>query len=102
MSLDEAVVEGTLRSDGTVELDQKPNLAPGRVTVVLRSHAPSPPPQEDWWQFLQRSRRELEASGAQFMNEAEVADHIKWLREGDAIDDMLREADAATQSQEHP
>jgi hypothetical protein len=64
MSLDETVVDGTLRSDGTVELDQKPNLAPGRVTVVLRPHTPAPPPQEDWWQFLQRSRRELEASGA--------------------------------------
>jgi hypothetical protein len=32
------------------------------------------------------------------MNEAEVADHINWLREGDAIDELLREANAAAQS----
>jgi hypothetical protein len=31
MSLAEVVVEGTLRADGTLELDQKPNLPPGRV-----------------------------------------------------------------------
>ena len=31
----EAVVEGTLKPDGTLELDQKPNLSPGRVKVVL-------------------------------------------------------------------
>jgi hypothetical protein len=38
MSLTEIVVEGTLNPDGTLELDQKPNLSPGRVTVVLRQH----------------------------------------------------------------
>ena len=36
MSLHEIVVEGTLKPDGTLELDQKPNLPPGRVQVVLR------------------------------------------------------------------
>jgi hypothetical protein len=37
MSLGEVVMEGTLKPDGTLELDQKPNLSPGRVQVVLRS-----------------------------------------------------------------
>ena len=36
MSLSEVVIEGTLKPDGTLELDQKPSLSPGRVTVVLR------------------------------------------------------------------
>jgi len=36
MSAGEVEAAGTLTADGTVRLDQKPNLAPGRVTVVLR------------------------------------------------------------------
>jgi hypothetical protein len=31
MSLTEVVVEGTLKPDGMLELDQKPSLSPGRV-----------------------------------------------------------------------
>jgi hypothetical protein len=42
LSLTEAVVEGTLKPDGTLELDEKPNLSPGRVLVVVQS-IPSPP-----------------------------------------------------------
>lgn len=36
MSLTENVIEGTLRPDGTLELDQKPSLLPGRVTVRMQ------------------------------------------------------------------
>jgi hypothetical protein len=39
MSFTEVVVEGTLKPDGTLELDQKPSLPPGRVRVVLRPHS---------------------------------------------------------------
>jgi hypothetical protein len=35
MSQTEIVVQGTLTADGTIQLDEKPNLPPGRVTVVL-------------------------------------------------------------------
>jgi hypothetical protein len=76
MSLDETVIEGTLKPDGTLELDQKPTLAPGRVTVVLRSHAEHAPPNESLGDFMRRTRRELEATGSAFMNEEEVAAHI--------------------------
>jgi hypothetical protein len=63
MGLPEIVVAGTLKPDGTLELDHKPDLAPGRVTVVLRPESEAAPPQEDWWQYLQRIRAEREASG---------------------------------------
>jgi hypothetical protein len=103
MSLQEIVVAGTLKPDGTLELDQKPSLAPGRVTVVLR---PAPeaaaPPEEDWWQYLQRIRAEREASGYPFMNEAEVTAHIEWLREGDRFDDLLRAVDEQRKKSESP
>jgi len=36
MSLSEIVIDGTLKSDGTLELDQLPNLAPGRVKVTVQ------------------------------------------------------------------
>jgi hypothetical protein len=47
--LNEVVVEGTLKPDGTVELDQKPSLSPGRVTVVLRQELePASPIRFTW------------------------------------------------------
>lgn len=36
MSLSEVILEGTLKADGTLELDQKPSLSPGRVQVTVR------------------------------------------------------------------
>ena len=45
MSLIEAVVEGTLKPDGTLELDEKPKLPPGRVKVVLWQEAEPKSPQ---------------------------------------------------------
>ncbi len=37
MSLNEVVIDGILKPDGTLELDQKPGLAPGQVKVILQS-----------------------------------------------------------------
>ena len=75
-------VQGTLREDGTLELDHKPDLPPGRVRVTLHALAPPEPPKEDWWQFLQRVRAEREAAGYPFMTTEEVEDYIKELRSG--------------------
>lgn len=97
MSLREVIVDGTLKPDGTLELDQKPDLSPGRVQVVLRGETDISPPKEDWWQYMQRARRELEQSGCRFMNEEEMETHLDWLREGDRIDDLLHQS-----GQEHP
>jgi hypothetical protein len=53
MSLTETVVEGTLRPDGTLVLDEKPNLPAGRVTVVLRQTATDALPADDpFWQRM--------------------------------------------------
>ena len=102
MSLTETI-EGTLKPDGTLELDQKPSLSPGRVTVVLRQGPePTPPPQEDWFHFMQNARKKMEEAGCHFMDEKEMQAHIEWLREGDRIDDLLREADEARQKPEQP
>ena len=88
--LNESVIEGTLKADGTLELDRKPDLPPGRVKVILRQEAEVRPPLEDWWQFMSRSRQELVASGAHFLDDSEVNAHVEWLREGDPADKRLR------------
>jgi hypothetical protein len=31
----QSIVQGTLKADGTLELDQQPNLLPGRVQVTV-------------------------------------------------------------------
>jgi hypothetical protein len=103
MSLTEFVIEGTLKPDGTLELDQKPSLLPGRVTVVLRKESETPaPPQEDWFQFMQNARKKMEEAGCYFMDEKEVQAHIDWLREEDRTDELLRQADEKRPKQEKP
>ena len=92
MSQIEITVQGTLNPDGTVQLDEKPNLSPGRVTVVLRQETAEPQAQEGWWPYLQRIRAEREATNYPFMNEAEMQAHLDWLRDDeDRIDRLHRE-----------
>jgi hypothetical protein len=102
MSQTETVVAGTLHADGTLVPDEKPNLPPGRVTVVLRQETAQPAPPEDWFQFLQNARKKMEEAGCHFMDDNEMRAHIDWLREGDRIDDLLREADEQRQKPEQP
>ena len=45
-------------------------------------------------EFVQRARKELADSGSQFMNDQEVTAHVEWLREGDFIDEILRQGSA--------
>jgi hypothetical protein len=88
MNLQEIVVTGTLKSDGTLELDQKPNLPAGRVTVVLRPETAgkSPRPLDDaffqmmeeiWAEqkargFVPRTVEEVEAERRQLRRESEA------------------------------
>jgi len=90
MSLSEVVVEGTLKPDGTLELHQKPDLAPGRVRVAMQPlDRPPQPLQENLLQYVLRAREELETRGAPFMNEQEVN---AWVEELRADDDRIEQA----------
>jgi len=101
MSMTESVVEGTLNADGTLDLDRKPNLSPGRVTVVLRQ-APivMPPIQENWFQSMQAARKKMDEAGCHFMDETEMQEHLDRLREGDRIDDLLQAGNLQSKSLE--
>jgi hypothetical protein len=103
MSLTETVIEGTLKPDGTLELDQKPSLSPGRVTVVLRQESEPTPAKEGWWPYMQRVRAEREAAGYHFMNEAAMEGRLLWLRDDEErIDRIYREMDEERRRQEKP
>ena len=93
MSLTEITVEGTLNGDGTLDLDQKLALSPGRVTVTVRQEI-LPTPEGSWWEAMQDARKKMEEAGCQFMDEKEVQEHIAWLRERDPIDELLQETEA--------
>jgi hypothetical protein len=99
MQLNESVVEGTLKPDGTLELDQKPSLSPGRVTVILRQEAPAVT-EGGWWEAMQKARQAMIDSGCPLLNEAEVQARIDELREEDRIDEMLRDLDERRQKSE--
>ena len=62
MSLVEIVVEGTLKPDGSLELDQKPNLAPGRVRITVQAIADLPD-DDPFWSMLKSIWEEQKARG---------------------------------------
>jgi hypothetical protein len=52
MATNTVEIQGTLQADGTLVLDEKPNLPPGRVRVTLQALPDIT--QTDIWQFLER------------------------------------------------
>ncbi|HWG43480.1 MAG TPA: hypothetical protein VN688_11895 [Gemmataceae bacterium] len=64
MAMSNLEVLGTVRADGTLELDEKLNVSPDRVRVrvevVPEAEAK---PAEGLVEFVERMRREMEAAG---------------------------------------
>jgi hypothetical protein len=102
MSLSEEVIDGTLQPDGSLRLAHPARLPPGPVQVTIRSQPAVAAPAAGWWEGLQAARQRMEEAGCRFMDEAEVRDHIEWLRQGDHIDDLLRAADEAARQPGRP
>ncbi|MCU0881027.1 MAG: hypothetical protein MUF06_24930 [Pirellulaceae bacterium] len=76
---------GTVRSDGTLELDQKVTFAPGRVKVRVESVELPAPPGQGLVQFVQGLRQEMAAAGHQFRSQEEIDAEMEALRnEGDS------------------
>ncbi|MBI2809013.1 MAG: hypothetical protein HYX68_28855 [Planctomycetes bacterium] len=63
MSLDESVVEGTLNADGTLHLDQKPDVKPGRVHVIVQSAAGNPRGGRRLVEVMEEIKRDQKARG---------------------------------------
>jgi hypothetical protein len=95
MNLAETVFEGTLKSDGTLELDEKPKLPPGRVKVIVQT--------EDWLSYLKRCRAELELSGATFRRGIDIEADIEFIRgETERVDGIRWEQEWANHHPEAP
>ena len=87
------VVRGILKPDGSLELESPPDLPAGPVEVVLRSLVSPDPGTEDWWQYLQRVRAELEAAGGPFRTAEAIDKERQDFRAGDdRIEEMYRQS----------
>jgi hypothetical protein len=73
-------VLGTVRPDGTLELDQKLTVPAGRVKVRVELMEPPVPPAESLVDFVRRARRELEAAGHRFRTKEEIDAEREELR----------------------
>jgi hypothetical protein len=80
MSLTGNVIEGTLKPDGTLELDEKPNLAPGRVQVIVQPLSKPAQPKRGLADVIDEIRRGQQARGFQGRSAEEIEGG---LREGE-------------------
>ena len=83
MNRSQVVVHGWLKPDGTLELESKPPLPEGPVEIMIRSVPEPQPAAENWWEYLQRARSELETAGHRFRTREEIDAEIAELRSGD-------------------
>jgi hypothetical protein len=81
VSLGEVVVEGTLKPDGTLDLDEKPSLSPGRVKVILQPASASPPGRRGLTDVIDEIRQGQQARGFQGRSAEEIE---AGLQEGEA------------------
>ena len=56
------VIQGTLEPDGSLVLDQKPNLTPGRVRVMVEN-INEPPRPDRFWAMMEQIGDESKTSG---------------------------------------
>jgi len=75
-------VMGTVRPDGTLELDHKLDLEPGRVRVRVEQ-TQSLTTGDQLLDRIAQSHREREAAGHRFMTDEELTAWIEELREDD-------------------
>jgi hypothetical protein len=85
-------VLGTVGPDGTLQLDEKLNVPPGRVRVRVETV-----PAETLSGFVDRTRAELAAAGHRFRTREEIDAEINELR--DEWEERLEELD---RSRERP
>jgi hypothetical protein len=71
---------GVVHPDGSLELTGKLTVPPGRVRVRVESLEPQPQPAEGLIEFVQRTRRELEAAGHRFRTREEIDAELEELR----------------------
>jgi hypothetical protein len=98
-------IEGTLQADGTLVLDEKPDLPPGRVRVRLQHVLDYT--QTDIWKFFERVWAEQRARGHVPRSKEEIDAEIAAARQEDeermlAIERLQEECWRARQQERKP
>jgi len=81
MSLPGIVVQGTLSADGTLQLDEKPNLPAGRVQVILQL-LPDLPVGDPFWEMMKSIWAGQQQRGHVPRNVEEVQAELRESRQG--------------------
>jgi hypothetical protein len=92
-------VLGTVQPDGSLRLDEKLTVPPGRVRVRVEPVEPPASPAEGLGAFIDRTRQEMAAAGSRFMNDEEVT---AWIEELRAEDDRIEQAYRRAEEPHHP
>ena len=101
MSFDTVVIQGTLKPDGTVELDEIPTMTPGRVQVTLQPVLAGSPPQRGLANTIEEIRQYQQAVGYQGSTPEDMAhDEDQRRADEDAYEQRMREIWSQTQSGE--
>jgi hypothetical protein len=101
MSTLQVVIRGTLTSDGSLELAERPSLPSGPVEVIIRSIPTADTASEDFLQYLQRARTELEAADTGFRTKEEIDTELEELRSGDKrLEDVYNQIKATPRSEQ--
>ena len=99
MSLDAIVVQGTLKPDGSLELDTIPALAPGRVYVTLQPVPAGSSPKGGLADTIEKIRLYQQAHGYQGRTPDELAqDEAERRADDDAYEQRMQEIWSQTQS----
>jgi hypothetical protein len=99
MSLNTIIVQGTLRPDGTLELDEKPTLAPGRVHVTLRPVSAGSTLKGSLAETIEEIRQEQQARGYPARTPEEMtADDDDRRADEEAYEQRMQEIWAQTQT----
>ena len=107
MSQTETVIEGLLKPDGTLVLDQRPNLPAGRVTVVLRQEVEMVLPKNDpFWQRMQAMWAIPKGGGTNDGGENSLAEVRKareeWDEHQQSLERIQDKCQSARKSPEEP
>jgi len=110
MGLQPIEVEGTLQADGTLVLDERPSMPPGRVRVTLLPVAGPTPPEDDFmtrmeavWAaqkargYVPPSREQIDAEIAVMRDEAEEE-----MREVERLSEACRPGSDPSGKDEEP
>ena len=90
-------IQGTLQEDGTLLLDQRLDLPPGRVKVTVE---PVPDyTRTEIWQFFERMKAEREALGIAPRSQEEIDAYLATMRDDDERCQMIEQIQEECQRQ---